>query len=161
MDLADATPTDEASDPLAEAIGHWGGRLGGAMDWHLVNQVDDRVLALSPASGSDFPVEELELVRTISDGPGYETWDFVGGGNCRPEAVLGRGIAGQWRLRPSFPAPGPKTRTLHVLGYVGCNGTEKTGPARFHATDEAMLIAIPMALDLQQRRLFGPRSDRG
>ncbi len=144
MDLADATPTDESSDPLAEAIGYWGGRLGGAMDWHIVSQIDDRVLALSPASGSDFPVEELELVSTISDGPGYETWDFVGGGNCRPEAVLGRGIAGQWRLDPRFPAPGPKTRTLHVLGYVGCNGTEKTGPARFHATDEAMLIAIPM-----------------
>jgi hypothetical protein len=144
MDLADATPTDEASDPLAEAIGHWGGWLGGAMDWHVVKQVDDRVLALAPSPGSDFPVEELELTRAITDGPGYETWDFAGGGDCRPEAVLRGGIAGRWRLDPRFPAPGRKTRTLHVLGYVGCNGTEKTGPARFHATDGAMLIAIPM-----------------
>jgi hypothetical protein len=160
MDLADATPTDEASDPLAEAIGHWGGWLGGAMDWHVVNQVDDRVLALAPTSGSDFPVDELELTRTITDGPGYETWDFVGGGNCRPEAVLGRGIGGQWRLDPRFPAPGPTTRTLHVLGYVGCNGTEKTGPARFHATDEAMLIAIPMASTFNSDACSGPGPTR-
>jgi hypothetical protein len=145
-DLADASPAAQAPDPLAEAIAQWGGRmLDEGSDWYRVSQVDDRVLALAPTSDDRFPVEELELKRTTTEGPGYETWDFAGGGDCRPEAVLGGGIAGQWRLDLRFPAPGRKTRTLHVLGYNGCNGTEKTGPARVHVTDDAMLIAIPMA----------------
>lgn len=143
-DLAAAQALDEVPESLAEAVKHWAERIApGADEWTVVRQADGQVLALTP--GHHGGLESMKLESRMGDAiagfaPGI-AWDFATGGDCRAQATF---VAGRWRLDPRFPTPGPKTRTLHVLGYLGCNGSERAGPARIHTTDDAVLIAIPM-----------------
>ena len=110
----------------------------------MVRQTDDLALALAPGRSW---VDDQLLERT-EDG-----WHFrTGSGGCEPRAVFGDRSAGRWRLDPAFAAPGPKTRTLHVLGYLACNGSERAGKARIELTDDAALIAIPMRTTRSERR---------
>ena len=136
-DLATAPRPADVSASLASAVEETGRLISDRdVDWYVVKQTDDRVLALAPMGRT---VADQFLDRTD------EGWDFkTGGSPCTPRAMFGDRSVGRWRLDPTFPAPGPKTRTLHVLGYLGCLGSEKSGKPRVHITDDAALIAIPM-----------------
>jgi hypothetical protein len=106
------------------------------VDWYVVRQTDDRVLALAPRGRT----ADDQLLDWTD-----ESWEFqTGGSTCTPRAWFGERSVGRWRLDPAFPAPGPKTRRLHILGYLGCLGTERAGKAKVHMTDDVALIAIPM-----------------
>ena len=136
-DLATASKPSDVSPQLAAVVEETGQLISDReVDWYVVRQTDDRVLALAPMGRT---VDDQFLDRTD------EGWHFnTGGSPCTPRATFGDRSVGRWRLDPGFPVPGPKTRTLHVLGYLGCLGTEKAGKARIHLTDDAALIAIPM-----------------
>jgi hypothetical protein len=136
-DLASAAPTSNVPGPLATVIEEVGRQISDDdAGWYIVRQTDEAALAFSPYPNV---VDVQNLSRTD------EAWHFrTGGGGCEPRAVFGDARAGRWRLDPAFPAPDPKTRTLHVLGYLACNGTARDGKARIELTDEAVLIAIPM-----------------
>lgn len=135
-DLASAAPTSDVPGPLATVIEEVGPQISDDADWYIVRQTDEAAVAFSP-----YPtlVDVQDLSRTD------EGWRFRGGGGgCEPRAVFGDATAGRWRLDPAFPAPGPRSRTLQVIGYRACNGTQRDGKARIELTDEAVLIAIPM-----------------
>jgi hypothetical protein len=143
-DLANRRSLDGEPESLAAAIRQWGARISsGTADWSVVRQTDGHVLALAP--GDVGWMESMKLAARSGDTfAGFDldgSWDLETGGDCRAQTTLG---AGHWRLDPKYRAPGPTARTLHVLGYLGCNGTEKAGKARVHTTDDAMLVAIPM-----------------
>ncbi len=143
-DLASARGLDDVPESLADAVSSWAERISSATDdWTVAREDDGQVLALAP--GRRGWMESMRLVHQSSDtwaSPDLgDPWDFATGGDCQAQTTFG---AGRWRLDHRFPAPGPRTRTLHVVGYLGCNGTEKSGPAHIHTTDDAMLIAIPM-----------------
>lgn len=136
-DLATAPSPADVSASLASVVEESGRLISDReVDWYVVKQTDERVLALSPMGRT---VDDQFLDRTDKG------WDFKSGGSpCTLRAMFGDRSVGRWRLDPTFPAPGPKTRTLHVLGYLGCLGSEKSGKPRVHITDDAALIAIPM-----------------
>jgi hypothetical protein len=133
-DMDAARRLDEVPEPLVDAIRHWAERMAsGTAGWTVVRQTDRHVLALAPGRRG-----WIESMKLESEGG---VWGFESAGDCRAQTTF---LAGRWRLDPRHPAPGPRTRTLHVIGYLGCNGSEKAGRARIHATDEAVLVAIPM-----------------
>ncbi len=141
-ELATATPADHAEPPLRGAIEDHGRILSDDDgDWYVVKRGDGRVLALAVDGRG---VESMELERAKSEQYFSDAWNFVRGGDCEPVAAFGRGLGGEWRLDPRYPAPGPDTRKLHVIGNAGCNGTERRGKARITYTKTAALIAIPM-----------------
>ena len=149
-DLATAPPTADVADALATEIEEVGPQISdGEAEWYVVRQTDDLALALAPGRSW---VDDQLLERTV------EGWHFRTGGGCEPRAVFGDTSAGRWRLDPAFPAPGPKTRTLHVLGYLACNGSERAGKARIQLTDEAALYRHPHAHDAKRETRPVPRS---
>ncbi|RKY16646.1 MAG: hypothetical protein DRQ55_17555, partial [Planctomycetota bacterium] len=121
--------------------GHGRSLLEGDGDWYVVKRGDGRVLALAIDGRR---VDSMGFERWKTETFFADTWDFVRGGSCEPQAAFGRGIGGDWRLDPDYPPPGPRARRLHVIGNAGCNGTERRGKARIHYTKDALLIAIPM-----------------
>jgi hypothetical protein len=144
-DLEAASRPSDVSPRLAAAVEETGLTISDRrVDWNIVRQTDDRVLALAPM-GRTVDVQFLDSTD--------EGWEFkTGGSTCTPRAGFGERGVGRWRLDPAFPAPGPKSRRLHVLGYLGCLGTERAGKARVHMTDDVALMAIPM------RSTVGPHS---
>jgi hypothetical protein len=136
-DLVTASPTADVADALAAVIEEVGPQISSDdAEWYVVRQTDDLALALAPMGST---VDDQNLYRTD------EGWRLrAGGGPCTPRATFGDTGVGRWRLDPAFPSPGPTTRTLHVLGYLACNGSERDGKARIELTDEAVLIALPM-----------------
>jgi hypothetical protein len=122
------------SPELAAAVTRYGEAVSDEPDWYVVSRTADLVLAFAPYD--DPVVVDQQVLEASPDGWRIKT----GGGACTP-SVSG---TGRWRLDPAYEAPGPRTRTLHVLGYNGCNGTERSGRARIHRTIEAVLIALPM-----------------
>jgi hypothetical protein len=146
-DLEAATGLDKMPPSLAEAIARSGEQVADRVaDWYVVTREEYRVVALAPWPDGRRLVDDQVLAADAGGPTGVEPgWDFeVGGSGCRPRAHLDDVGVGRWRLDPAYPPPGPKTRTLHVLGYLGCNGTRKAGRARVHVLDDAVLVAIPM-----------------
>lgn len=150
--LASATPATAADPSLRDAIEHWGRRLFGGGEWYIVRAGRSRVLAMA-VDGKR--VESMELRRVSTGGYVAETWEFERGGDCDPRTAIGRGLGYPWRLDPEYPAPGPRTRTLHVIGNAGCNGTERRGKAHVHYTSHAALIAIPMGSKIHSDMCHG------
>ena len=144
-DLEAASKPSDVSASLAAVIQETGRLISDRdVDWYVVSQTDDRMLALAPMGRT---VDDQFLNRTD------EGWHFeTGGSPCTPRAKFDDRSVGRWRLDPEFPTPGPKTRKLHVLGYLGCLGSEKAGKAMIHMTDDVALMAIPM------RSTVGPHS---
>jgi hypothetical protein len=116
-------------DPPLNSHGYWVGQSRGG-EWRVV---DGR---LGPAGRLTLDLEVRPPAISVPLEPG-------------PAVLFGRlalGDAGG-DMHAGASVPGTVERVLQAcpdLGYTGCNGTEKAGPARIHVTDQAMLIAIPM-----------------
>jgi hypothetical protein len=140
--LASATPATAADPSLRDAIEHWGrSLLDEDVEWSIVHAGRSRVLAMAMDGDR---VDSMELRRAATDGYVAETWEFERGGDCEPRTAIGRGLGYPWRLAHDYPAPGPRTRELHVIGNAGCNGTERRGKPHIRYARDAVLIAIPM-----------------
>lgn len=113
-----------------------------ALTWREAGRTDDIVVFLAEKPRNEDERYWLELsLRLEATG-----WQFIGGGDCQPRAVLPEGVGpATWILDPAYPEPTAQDATVHLLVTESACASGESAADRLAP---AYVVASPYRIDI-------------
>ncbi len=114
-----------------------------ALSWREAGRTGDTVVFLAEKPGNEDERYWLELSLRLDPAAG---WQFIGGGDCQPRALLPAGVGpATWVFDPAYPEPNAQDSTVHLLvTETVC----ASGQSAIDRLAPAYVVASPYRIDI-------------